>query len=58
MSFKDHDKRIFIVDSANAYTSQRISKREFLRRMGLAGIGFSFFGLGMLGGHRRVSRPD
>ena len=56
MSFKEHDKRTFIIDSANAYTSQRISKREFLRRMGLAGIGFSFFGLAMLGGYRRGPR--
>ncbi len=56
MSFKEHDKRTFIVDSANAYTSRWISKREFLRRIGLAGIGFSFFGLGMLGGRRRGSR--
>ena len=43
----------FIVETANAYTERRITKREFLRRMGLAGIGFSAFGLGMLGGHRR-----
>jgi multiple sugar transport system substrate-binding protein len=56
MSFKDHDQRTFIIDSANAYTSQRISKREFLRRMGLAGIGFSVFGLAMLGGNRRGLR--
>lgn len=56
MRFKEHDKRKFIIDSANAYTSQRISKREFLRRMGFAGIGFSAFGLGMLGGSRRVLR--
>jgi len=53
MSFKEHDKRTFIIDSANAYTGRRISKREFLRRMGLVGVGFSSFGLGMLGGHRR-----
>jgi multiple sugar transport system substrate-binding protein len=56
MSFKEHDKRTFIIDSANAYTGRRISKREFLRRMGLVGIGFSSFGLGMLGGHRRGVR--
>ena len=56
MSFKEHDKRTFIIDSANAYTTRRISKREFLRRMGLAGLGFSSFGLGMLGGQRRGSR--
>jgi multiple sugar transport system substrate-binding protein len=53
LSFKDHDKRTFIIDSANAYTQRKISKRAFLRRMGLAGIGFSSFGLAMLGGHRR-----
>ena len=56
MSFKEHDKRTFIIDSANAYTTRRISKREFLRRMGLAGLGFSSFGLGMLGGQRRGPR--
>src|SRR3954453_8332033 len=56
MSLKEHDKRTFIIDSANAYTACRISKREFLRRMGLAGIGFSSFSLGMLGGHRRGPR--
>ncbi|HEX5231493.1 MAG TPA: extracellular solute-binding protein [Bradyrhizobium sp.] len=56
MSFKEHDKRTYIIDSANAFTERRISKREFLRRMGLAGIGFSSFGLGMLGGHRRGVR--
>lgn len=56
MSFKDHDKRTFVIDSANAYSRQRISKREFLRRMGLAGIGFSVFGLTLLGGNRRGLR--
>jgi multiple sugar transport system substrate-binding protein len=56
VSFKEHDKRTFIIDSANAYTTRRISKREFLRRMGLAGLGFSSFGLGMLGGQRRGPR--
>ncbi|MGE5156598.1 MAG: ABC transporter substrate-binding protein [Gemmatimonas sp.] len=56
MGFKEHDKRTFIIDSANAFTARTISKREFLRRMGLAGIGFSSFGLGMLGGHRRGMR--
>src|SRR5205823_7794143 len=55
MSFKKFDKQTFVIDSANAYTDRRISKREFLRRMGLAGVGFSAFGLGMLGGHRRGS---
>ncbi len=40
MSFKKFDQQTFIVDSANAYTNRQISKREFLRRMGLAGVGF------------------
>lgn len=57
MSFKEHDKRTYIIDSCNDYTARRISKREFLRRMSLVGIGFSTFGLGMLGGHRRGRRP-
>lgn len=56
MSFKEHDRKSFIVDNANAYTNRTISKREFLRRMGMAGVGFSAFGLGMLGGHRRADR--
>ncbi len=56
MSFKERDKRTFIIDSANAFSSQRISKREFLRRMGLAGIGFSVFGLNLLSGNRRGLR--
>jgi multiple sugar transport system substrate-binding protein len=55
MSFKEHDQRTFIIDSANAYTSRRISKREFLRRMAQAGIGFSLFGLTTLSGYRRGS---
>ena len=53
MSLRKHDRRTFIIDSASAYTARRISKREFLHRMGLAGIGFSSFGLAMLGGYRR-----
>jgi len=56
MSFKEHDKRTFVIDSANAYTARQISKRELLRRMGLAGIGFSSFGIAMLGGHRHGRR--
>ena len=56
MSFKKFDQQTFIVDSANAYTNRQISKREFLRRMGLAGVGFSAFGLGMLGNPRGLRR--
>ena len=52
MSFKKFDQQTFIIDTANAYTNRQISKREFLRKMGMAGIGFSAFGLGMLGNPR------
>jgi multiple sugar transport system substrate-binding protein len=52
MSFKNYDKQTFIVDSAKAFGERRISKREFLRRMGLAGIGFSAFATGLLGNPR------
>ena len=53
MSFKNHQRQQFIIDTANAYTKKEISKRDFLRKMGMAGIGFSAFGAGMLGGPRR-----
>jgi multiple sugar transport system substrate-binding protein len=53
MSFKDHDKKTFIVDTANSYSERRISKRSFLKKMGMAGVGFSAFGVGMLGNPRK-----
>src|SRR5262249_20307662 len=56
MSFKNHDRQTFIIDTANAFTNRQISKREFLRKMGMAGIGFSAFGLGMLGNPRGFRR--
>ena len=49
MSFKNFDKQTFIVNAANAFTRKQITKREFLRRMGIAGIGISAFSAGMLG---------
>ncbi len=52
MSFKDHDKRTFVVDACNDFTARRITKRDFLRKMALAGVGFSTFSAGMLGGRR------
>lgn len=52
MSFRQHDKQSFVVDACNAYTNRQISKRDFLRKLGLAGVGFSAFGAGMLGGSR------
>lgn len=53
MSFKGKDRRTFIVDAANAFTKKQISKRDFLRKMGIAGVGFSAFATGMLGSPRK-----
>ena len=53
MSFKEHDKKTHIIDLANDFTSRRISKRSFLKKAGLAGVGFSAFNLGLLGNIRR-----
>ena len=33
MSFKGFDKQSYIVDSAKAFGSRKISKREFMRRI-------------------------
>ena len=52
MSFKEHDRKTYLIDTAKAYANRRISKREFLKKMGLAGLGFSAFGAGMLGNQR------
>jgi multiple sugar transport system substrate-binding protein len=54
MSFKDYDKKTFIADAARDFATRRISKRDFLRKMALAGVGFSAFNAGLLGtGHQR-----
>ena len=54
MSFKDYDKKTFIADAARDFATRRISKRDFLRKMALAGVGFSAFAAGLLGtGHQR-----
>lgn len=52
MSFKEHDRKTFIADTCGEYAARRISKRSFLRKMALAGVGFSGFGAAMLGGGR------
>ncbi|MCR9238460.1 MAG: extracellular solute-binding protein [Alphaproteobacteria bacterium] len=52
MSFKNHDRQKFIIDTANAFTNRKMSKRDFLRNMGMAGIGMSAFATGVLGGSR------
>ena len=43
MSLRDYDRRTYIADAARAFTQHRIGKREFLRRMTLAGVGLSGF---------------
>ena len=52
MSFKGYDKKTFIADAARDFASRSISKRDFLRKMGMAGVGFSAFNLGLLGNTR------
>lgn len=52
MSFKHHDKLTFIKDTAEDFAQRRISKRDFMRKMAMAGVGFSAFNAGMLGMHR------
>ena len=57
MSFKEHDKKTYLADTARAFANRKISKREFLKKTGMAGLGFSAFGAGMLG-NQRVFRGD
>ena len=52
MSFKDYDKKTFIADTARDFAARRISKRDFMKKMALAGVGFSAFSAGLLGGAR------
>jgi multiple sugar transport system substrate-binding protein len=52
MSFKDHDKKNFIADVARDFAARRISKRDFMKKMALAGVGFSAFSAGLLGNTR------
>ena len=49
MSLRDYDRRTYIADAARAFTQHRIGKREFLRRMTLAGVGLSGFASTFLG---------
>lgn len=52
MSFKEHDKKTFIADACADFTSRRISKRDFMRKMAMGGVGFSAFAGSFLGGSR------
>ncbi|MEI9416532.1 ABC transporter substrate-binding protein [Mesorhizobium sp. Cs1321R2N1] len=56
MSFREHDKKTFVADTCNDFTANRMTKRDFMRKMALAGVGFSAFGSAMLGGGRS-NRP-
>jgi multiple sugar transport system substrate-binding protein len=53
MSFRYHDRLSFISDAARDFAVRRISKRDFLRKTAMAGVGFSAFAAGMLGSGRR-----
>jgi multiple sugar transport system substrate-binding protein len=53
MSFTEHDKKTFLIDAANDFTARRISKRSFIKKSALAGVGFSAFNLGLLGNIRK-----
>ena len=50
MSFREHDRRTFIADAASDYAVRRIDRREFIRRLSLAGVGLSSFAASLLGG--------
>jgi multiple sugar transport system substrate-binding protein len=48
----DSDRKGYVADSARAYSGRHIGKREFLRRLSVAGVGLSSFAATMLGGNR------
>ncbi|MEZ5866677.1 MAG: ABC transporter substrate-binding protein, partial [Geminicoccaceae bacterium] len=52
MSFRDHDRKTFIADTARAFGQRRIGRRTFFRRMAMAGVGFSGFASTFLGSAR------
>ena len=49
MTFREYDRKTFIADTAAEFARRRISKREFLRRSALAGLGLSGFATTFLG---------
>jgi multiple sugar transport system substrate-binding protein len=53
----DSDRKAYVAESARAFACRRIGKREFLRRLAVAGVGLSSFSTAMLGGNRRISTP-
>ena len=52
MSFREYDKKTYIADVARDFAARRISKRSFLKKAGMAGIGFSAFNVALLGNTR------
>jgi multiple sugar transport system substrate-binding protein len=49
---KDGDRKVYIADSALAYAHRHIGRREFLRRLGIAGLGLSSFAAALLAADR------
>ena len=49
MDMKEFDRKTYIADSAQAFADRRITKRQFLRRLAIAGVGLSSFAATMLG---------
>jgi multiple sugar transport system substrate-binding protein len=52
MSFRNHDRKTYIADLAGRFGRRQMSKREFLRKAAMAGVGFSAFSASYLGGFR------
>src|SRR5215469_14995033 len=45
----DRDRKGYLANSAQAFAHRQIGRREFLRRLAIAGVGLSSFGTAMLG---------
>ncbi len=52
MSFKEHDRKTYIADLAGRFSRGGMTKREFLKKAAMAGVGFSAFSASFLGGVR------
>ncbi|MGI9509282.1 MAG: ABC transporter substrate-binding protein, partial [Geminicoccaceae bacterium] len=52
MSFKQYDRQTYIADLAGRFARRGMTKREFLRKTAMAGVGFSAFSASFLGGVR------
>jgi multiple sugar transport system substrate-binding protein len=51
----DSDRKGYVAKAAQAFAHRRIGRREFLRRLALAGVGLSSFATAMLGSNRRFA---